>query len=130
MKRLFQGDVLSPLCGLALASLVGAGMAHAQLAVTDRTLGGPADVTVLCDGSVRPIYQSSGTKVCVTLQNSPGSPCIVTVDLLDYLGATMVTQAVGVGESATLCANKVKTINTTPGSGGGSVTYHWRVDSY
>ena len=115
-------------CGVALGSLLGTSMAHAQLPVISRTYAGPGEMAVPCDGVVRPVYRSNGTKVCVTVQNSATSACGVTVDLVDYMGSTVATQVVGVGESAALCGNKLFSINTTPGSAGGSATYQWRVD--
>lgn len=128
MKRLFRSGLSPVLCGVALGSLLGTSMAHGQLPVISRTLVGPGEMAVACDGGVRTIYQSNGTKVCVTVQNAATSACGVTVDLVDYRGSTVGTQVVGVGESAALCGNKLTTINTTPGSTGGSATYQWRVD--
>jgi hypothetical protein len=137
MKQLFRPDALLVLSGVMLASVVCAAAAHAQssasLVATARTIAGPGDISVTCDTNTRAVYWTGSAKVCVTVQNDPTSTCPVTVTLVDYTGTTMPYPApppLQQGESATLCANKVKTINTTLGAGGGLATYHWRVDTY
>jgi hypothetical protein len=131
MKRMFRGDTLSVLCGVALASLLGTGMAHAfELVVTNRTLAGPGSVTGDCgDSTPRPVYRTGGAKVCVTVQNNSAVGCDVTVDVVDYHGNSVYSPSpvLKAGESATLCGSKVATINTTP-SGTGTASYQWRVD--
>jgi hypothetical protein len=136
MKQFLRRHALLVLCSVMLVSVVCAA-ARAQsstsLVAIARTVGGPGDVTVPCDGAQRTIYWTSGAKVCATVQNDPTSACPVTVALVDYAGNPMAypaPPALQQGESATLCANKVKIINTTPAAGGGAATYHWRVDTY
>jgi hypothetical protein len=137
MKDSSRRYPLRVLPGVMLASLVGVASAHAQsstfFVATARTIAGPGDVNVLCDGVQRTVYWTAAAKVCVTVQNDPTSGCAVTVALVDYAGNPIAYPApppLLQGESATLCANKVKMINTTPGAGSGTATYHWRVDTY
>jgi hypothetical protein len=137
MKHSSRWYPLWTLPGVVLASLVGVASTYAQsstfFGATACTIAGPGDVNVPCDGVQRTVYWTTGAKICVTVQNDPTSGCAVTVGLVDYAGTPMAYPApppLLQGESATLCANKVKMINTTPGAGSGTATYHWRVDTY